>query len=359
MLGQLKTFTLRMIAGANLATVVVMLLVGFSGRLNPDDYPMLSTANLIFPVFLIINFAFLVFWILFKLRWAWIPIVGYLVCYVPVREYMPLNVPSETPDDAIKVLSYNACGLAWPSDVKGNIEPILSYVAVQDADIVCLQEARLEGKSRVVADSILGEKYKYRETAYMPSGGNCVVLLSKYPILHKELIPYTSPTNLSAAFFLQFPQDTVIVINNHLQSTGLSIEERNEFKSLVKGEVLEKDSAEVASKKLIHRLADATSLRAPQARAVAEYIRQHKGKRMIVCGDFNDGPLSYAHHVIAEELTDCYISSGNGPGISYNSNGLYVRIDNILCTDDWTPYKCHVDRKSKDSDHYPIICWLK
>lgn len=359
MLGQLKTFTLRTIAGANIATVILMLMVGFSGRLNPDDHPMLSNANLLFPVFLVINFAFVVFWILFKLRRTWIPFVGYLVCYVPIREYTPLNIPHATPDGAIKVLSYNVCGLSWTNTANGNPEQILSYVAVQDADIVCLQEASLTGSSKVMADSILGGQYKYREMESLPNGGNSVVLLSKYPVLRKEQIPYSSQGNLSVAFFLKFPQDTVIVINNHLETTGIPLEERSQFKSLVKGQLREKEVAEDTSKKLIYRLASATSIRAPQARAVAEYIRQHQGMRMIVCGDFNDGPQSYARHVVADGLTDCYISSGRGPGISYNRYGFFVRIDHILCTGDWTPYNCHVESRIKDSDHYPIICWLK
>lgn len=358
MIGQLKVFTLRMIAGANLATILMMLLVGFSGRLNPDNHPMLSNANLFFPVFLVINFAFLLFWVLFKLRWAWIPFVGYLVCYVPMREYAPFNIPRDTPEGAIKILSYNVLGLSGKNLPDGSPEQILSYIAVQDADIVCLQEANLAGY-KVIVDSILGDSYKYRDTACVANGSDCVAVLSKYPILRKERIPYPSKGNLSAAFYLKFPQDTVIVINNHMETTGLSPEDRSQFKSLMKGQMRDKNVVEETSKSLVHKLAEATAKRAPQARAVAEFIRQHKGNRMVVCGDFNDGPQSYARHVVAEGLTDCYISSGNGPGISYNRNGFLVRIDHILCTEDWNPYNCYVDRKIKDSDHYPIICWLK
>jgi len=69
--------------------------------------------------------------------------------------------------------------------------------------------------------------------------------------------------------------------------------------------------------------------------------------------------VSYVHRTIAKDLTDCYVATGNGPGISYHLNGFFVRIDNILCTDDFTPYRCHVDRSIKASDHYPIACWLK
>ena len=72
------------------------------------------------------------------------------------------------------------------------------------------------------------------------------------------------------------------------------------------------------SKWLIRHLAEQTKKRAPEADAVARYIAYHRGTPMIVCGDFNDSPLSYAHSTIAEGLTDCYVATGYGPGISYH-----------------------------------------
>ena len=83
-----------------------------------------------------------------------------------------------------------------------------------------------------------------------------------------------------------------------------------------------------------------------------------KNDPVILTGDFNDSPISYAHRRLASELTDCYIASANGPGISYHYNCFYVRIDNIMCSEHWTPYECRVDNTIKASDHYPIVCKL-
>ena len=58
MMHNLKRFSLQMVAGANLATILVMLLVGYSDRLNPIKHQVLANAGLVFPVFLIINFGF-------------------------------------------------------------------------------------------------------------------------------------------------------------------------------------------------------------------------------------------------------------------------------------------------------------
>ena len=56
---------------------------------------------------------------------------------------------------------------------------------------------------------------------------------------------------------------------------------------------------------------------------------------------------------------DAFVQSGNGPGISYNRNKLFYRIDHILHSQSLDAYRCAVDRSVQVSDHYPISCYLK
>ena len=107
MIKQFKTFTINLVAGANIATVILMLCAGFSDRLNPADYPLLSCLGMAFPVFLIVNLLFLFFWLTFKWRKAWIPIVGYALAYIPISIYMPVNIKQDLPEGTIKILSFN------------------------------------------------------------------------------------------------------------------------------------------------------------------------------------------------------------------------------------------------------------
>ena len=101
------------------------------------------------------------------------------------------------------------------------------------------------------------------------------------------------------------------------------------------------------------------SKRAKQADIIIEDIERESSPYIIVCGDFNDSPISYTCKVLSEALDDAYISSGNGPGISYNRNKLFYRIDHILHAPTIESYDCTVDRNIKVSDHYPIYCFLK
>ena len=99
--------------------------------------------------------------------------------------------------------------------------------------------------------------------------------------------------------------------------------------------------------------------RAPQAEAVNEYIESHRQYPIIVCGDFNDSPISYSRRTIAQGLHDCFEETGKGIGLSYNQKGFFVRIDHILCSDHFEPQKCEIDSEMDASDHYPMLCWVK
>ena len=140
MIKKLKTFTVQLLSGANIATIVIMLLTGYSDRLNPADHPMLSTAGMVFPVFLLLNLLFLVVWLIFKWTRAWIPVAGFALAYVPITIYMPLNPSADIPDDALKVVSYNVCCYGGNYKYENGFEVVLDYLKEQQPDIVCIQE---------------------------------------------------------------------------------------------------------------------------------------------------------------------------------------------------------------------------
>lgn len=367
MISQLKTFTVRMIAGANVVTIGFMLLVGYSDRLNPVEHPMMSNIGLTFPFFIAANMLFLLFWIIFKWRWALIPLAGYLLCFAPTRTYFPININRQPPEDAIKFISYNVFNFAnsdttlYPKDGEGEAtNPIVDYLVKQNADIVCLQEAgTTKEKVANYRDSLLNGIYHYSDTIHYSKYGEVLAIYSKFPIVSKEKIEFNDQTMCcSAVFHVKMGTDTVIVVNNHLNGTGLTEDERHDFGNMVATRTLE-DSTEVKTRSMIAHLNAGSVKRAAQAERLAKFVSQNKGRSLLLCGDFNDNPISYVRRTIAQQLNDCFVESGNGPGISYHKNHLLVRIDNLMCTDNFVPYHCHIDRGIAYSDHYPLVCWLK
>lgn len=355
MIDKLKKFTLQVIGGANVAAIILMLLVGYSGHLNPVDHPALANLGLTYPALILLNLAFLVLWACIKLRYVFIPIAGFLLAYVPTRAYFPVNLPQDPPQKSIKILSYNVESfIGEPGNKDQPVNPIAEYLLKSKADIICLQEA---GGHEHFADTLLRREYPF--VSSYTKAADVLAVYSKFPIQRTEPIEYPSVGNLSMAYELDIDGQRVLLVNNHFETNALEASDKSEFNSLIRGDV-EGDSAKITSTKLLDKLAAASKKRAPQIDAVVRYISSHRGgKAVIVCGDFNESPISYSHYRFADILNDCYIASANGPGFSYNRSHIYVRIDNIFCSDHFKPYAAKVDKKIAASDHYPIYCWLK
>ena len=351
-----------MMTGANVATVVVMLLVGFSDRIHPADHPLVSTLGMAFPILLVINMAFLLFWLIFKWTRAWIPVVGYVFAYVPISIYMPINASTTHPDDALKLVSYNVCSFGGNYKYEQGFEKVRDYLIDEKADIVCLQEDN-DSWRRYCFKQFEERGLAYNDTIVLCHDAmrfNCLGIHTRFPIIRRERIDYpTASNNGSAAWWLQVDGDTLIVVNNHFESCHLNQEDRAQYRQLLKGEIA-RDSVRAESQLLMVKLAEANAKRSEQIETVCNYVDQYLGRYpVIACGDFNDNPISFSRHMMAKRLRDCFVETGRGIGLSYNQKAFSFRIDHIFCSSDITPYECFVDSKMDASDHYPMVCWLK
>lgn len=349
---KIKKFVMNMLAAASIMAAAVMLGVGYSYRLNPQEHPVFANIGLAFPLCLLVNGAFLVLFLLTWKRLAVIPLLGFVACYIPARFYAPLNIPHSAPDDALKVMSYNV--FAFNNGDTASIRQISDYVGSIDADIVCMQEAAYDNNIRAA----LTKYYEHIDTMRNGTSGEMQIILSKHPILSKTHINQDLPGCLCGAYEVLINGERTTVVNCHFEVSGLSAEERQEIRRLVKGDWQGRPLGE-ESKRMIVRLGEAAKKRVPQVEGVIKYVESRKGEPLLLMGDFNDHPVSYCHWLLSRRLTDCYTASGNGPGISYHFNNIYVRIDNVMCSADWHPYGFTVDRQIKASDHYPIWGYVK
>ena len=359
MFKKLKKFTVQLIAGANLATVIIMLLVGYSDRLNPADHPLLSTMGMAFPFFLLVNIAFLFFWLIFKWRMIWISVLGLVCAYVPINIYMPLNSKQDLPEGALKLVSYNVCAYGGNYKYEQGFETVLKYFVEQEPDIICVQEDVDTWRRYVFRE--YEKHWAYNDTIVICNSVesfNTLGIHTRFPIIKRERIEYASLANGSAAWWLKVGKDTLVVVNNHFEGCHLNNDDRAQYRQIIKGE-LPSDSARAESKLLLIKLAEANAKRSNQVRAVLRYVEEHSQYPIIVCGDFNDNPISYSRHAMAEQLTDCFRETGRGIGLSYNQKAFSFRIEHIFCSKQLQPYNCKVDDEMDASDHYPILCWLK
>lgn len=346
----------------NVLVALLMVLCAFSSYISPYTFPVLSCAGLAFPVFLLLNFLFFAFWLFFNRRYALLPLVVMFVCIGQIRAFLPVNISmKQVPDDAIKILSYNVMFYdSHQPHTEESPNEIVRYIQNSNADIVCLQEASFNNSN---SKKFLSEKVfrkalsTYPYFSFHKEKGSGWVCLSRFPILSTRSIPYESVGNGTVAYELKVGNDTLLLVNNHLESNKLSIDDRAAYRDMIIAP--KEDKVKTTSKLLIGKVADAVSIRASQADSVAKFIQDSKHKYVVVCGDFNDSSLSYAHRVIGKGLNDAFIDTGNGLGVSYNRYGFYFRIDHIMASENLDLFNCTVDNSVKTSDHYPIWCYIK
>lgn len=91
------------------------------------------------------------------------------------------------------------------------------------------------------------------------------------------------------------------------------------------------------------RLRNGLQMRSQQVDIVAAFIRSSPHP-VIVCGDFNDVPSSYAYSRLSSGLQDGFSAAGKGVAVTYRGPLPGLRIDYILCSPElvFTNYQ-HLD----------------
>lgn len=350
-----KTVLTHIFEGANAAVVILLWAAAGASYISPESYPRLSLLTLAFPVFLLTDVAFIVFWLVFKARRVWIPLAGIACCLSFVRDYAPLNLPSAPPDTSLVVLSFNTHNFGGKEavDSAGN-RLMFPYFTHAGADIICLQESDPRSFGQVLIDSM--EALGYEHVCH-----KSLILFSRLHVIDSDTLIFHTSNNSGSWAKLEWGSDTILLINNHFESTHISIESRQKLAEAMDlttapplttglGDTLRKDF-----RPLLAMLAESAPLRAKQADLVDSIVAAWLPRPVIVCGDFNDTPVSYTHRLLTRRLTSAFRQSGNGPGLSFRERGFPVRIDHILFSPQhWRSYSTHVDRQMNLSDHRPI-----
>ena len=108
-----------------------------------------------------------------------------------------------------------------------------------------------------------------------------------------------------------------------------------------------------AVKDLVWKMADNNRKRALQANYIRRQIEQSPYP-VIVCGDFNDNPMSYTYFRLSRDRSDSFVEAGSGFGATYSFLWPMLRIDYILYPERFRAVM-HKTLKVRYSDHYPIV----
>ncbi len=351
----------------NVMILLIFFISAYSDRVSPKFSVFFSYLGMIFPFILFATFFWLaILLILRKWKWSLAYAFTILVCSGAIFTYFPIHFRTKNvPEDCIKLLTYNVMKFEHERPhSKGKNNPIVKYIADSGADIVCIQEYASVSKGNHLKETDIKNAFKaypYSKLLKLRQSTQNNILgmaiFSKFPILSFEEIHFESKYNGSFMVELDINGKRTTLINNHLESNKLSMEERNEYYGLTKD--FDSQKLDNLTTKITKRLTPAFKERAEQATMVSEYIKKNTNPYIIVCGDFNDTPISYSRQKIKGDLRDAFVDSGRGLGISYNSHRFLFRIDYILHSKNINAYNCTVDRSIKNSDHYPVWTYLQ
>ncbi|MCD8304522.1 MAG: endonuclease/exonuclease/phosphatase family protein [Prevotellaceae bacterium] len=345
----------RFLTGVFLSADIVSLLLLWACCLltwvPPYFCPRLAVACLTFPIILLFNLLWLPFWLLFKPKYALVPLIGILLTGGFILDYFPLHRSPTQADADLTILSWNVMNFTY-KDIKERQEELFAYIDSVDADIICLQECAGGKIAADLKERLLEQGYEHHET-------NGRTIYSRFPILsHDTLSAKTSLNNGVNVYELLRGEDTLVVMNTHLESNFLSTEDKYDGKAALKSR--DRNELKQEGKRLWGKLANSQSNRGRQTDTLTAALDTHFARAsVIVCGDFNDTPISYACQQLSRRLENAYRNKGFGIGVSYNEHLFLFRIDHLFHSNDWQTLSARVDNSSLLSDHYPLIVKLR
>lgn len=340
---------------------VLALVASVSAKyVSPEIFWIISFFGIAFPVLILLNLIFVIYWVVQFRRLALLSLVTILLSTFTLLSFVQISFSNKSSNSNIKVTTYNSMLFDlynWSKNKKSR-QLILNSLQETNPDILCLQEFynsnNPDGLHNV--DTVLNAfNYKYYHVEYttVAYGHNHfgIATFSKYPIINKgKIIFNTKSNNICIYSDMLIDGDTVRVYNMHLQSISFS---KKDYKFI--NDIQDEDDAQDElenSKNILRRLKRAFVKRSSQAEKVAVSLKDCKYK-IILCGDFNDTPASYTYRIISNNLNDAFIAKGNGLGITYAGKFPQFRIDYILYSKE---FKCDGYFRSEETftDHYPV-----
>ena len=350
-----------------LAAAVAMVCAYIAPSADPNKAWLFAYAGLAAPVIYLANLFLMLYW---AIRWKiafFLPVVILLIGLPKIKMFyhFPGNKQYEETDlsKGIKLMTYNVEGfLQYDAESNRRMSTarhITEYIKTVDPDIVCLQEFQ---STHNIPESTVNEwlsDWPHRKLAYtIRREGRDVwgsAIYSKYPIVSSETIEFEETSN--GALWVEVlvsRTDTLRVICNHLETTYIKDDNLNFFQP----ENFANDPDRAGQiRQIAGRLRKGFRKRAHQADTIATIIAS-RDIPTVVCGDFNDPPMSYSYHTIRNGYGDTFEDKGRGYGYTYKRIFQLMRIDYILRS----PHLETLSYESPDiewSDHRPVIATLR
>ena len=357
----------------NALALLVLLLSCLAAYIDPNRYWQLSFIGFAFPVVLVVNFLFLLVWIAKRNRFGLLPLIAIVLTWKFIHSTFALNFSPQNNETGIRLMTWNTKSFDlynWSHNVETR-KKMMDLIKKESPDVLCLQEFYSNNQVfhnvEYLRDT-LGYKYCYfppaveliktpktklqktlwRSGVLDQQWG--VATFSKFPISDTGRVDFGNTLGNSCIYTdIEMPGKKVRLYNVHFQSIHLGYDDYAALDSLEENQ----QTNWSAIKNIMRKMKRAYTKRAQQANAVAEHIDAFKGTQ-ILCGDFNDVPVSYTYSTVSKSLDDAFIEKSFGFGATFANKFSIFRIDYALFDPEIQINSYRTIRK-EFSDHYPVV----
>ena len=353
-IGKLTVFVLALLA---LVGLVAMTLSVVNPSIDPRRFIWTSFLGLAFWEILAFNVSVFFALLLPRSRMALISVFALLVSVPGIKKSFSFGHPA-TDEALIRVMSYNVHHFNHIDSETESDEfasQIIEKVRELNPDVLCCQEfdAYEKGVSRKKGIENFAQSAGFQHVYYNKKqnfGGN--VIFSKYPlgkvsdstVLGKEITSGTMVAVDAGA------KGKFYLANLHLISYNITDKEID----ILMNSSDRRSQIDTVSTSVAKKLKCAFEKRSDEIAEVMASMSLFEGP-VIICGDFNDTPLSYTYKQMQNAgFVDTFTKVGRGIKPTYAGELPLLRIDYVWANDKVKPLDFKRLRY-KASDHYPIM----
>lgn len=346
--------------GASLILYAALIVSAYGGRIDPEWGALPASMTLILPYLVWATLAVSALWLISgKIFMGVGGALVLLICWGPATTASPLghSKKPDNPAQTFRIMTYNMIHGIDMENKDSASNRTIQYILDSDCDLVCLQELKqIDDKEIPLLTEAQKDSLKKKYPYQLGDPALDTKLLSKYPATFEKgskFIDGPYDTERYTFYNVNIKGHKLTIVNLHLRSFMLTTKERDVITEIKSIEGLKTSYREVKGD-IRQKLKQGFVKRKQDALILRKAIDGIRGP-LIVCGDFNDVPESYAYRLIkGDDLKDAYVETNFGPMITYNQHAMWFHIDQILYRG---ALRALSVRKGsiKASDHYPLI----
>jgi endonuclease/exonuclease/phosphatase family metal-dependent hydrolase len=345
----------------NCIVIIALLFSYLAPYINPKSFWPIAFAGIAYPILLLVNIVFIVYWLFRKPTISLLSILSLLIGWTTLNKTVGFtrgNNITLKDTSSLRIMSYNVhLFKGYNGDQEENTKTkILEIFKDVEPDIICIQEFYTRQKGENDVKKSLTKDLGYKHHYFQEAAGNDydaygIAIFSKYPIVKSgSLEIHDRKKSVNRIQYADIEKNNVVfrVYNVHLQSIGFQKEDYD----FITKRLSNMDEDISSTRRIGSRLKNAFIKRSEQVALLSDHIKECETP-YIVTGDFNDTPSSYSVNKISKDMQNAFATKGKGWGITYNGDFPNFQIDYIMASKEFSIHNFQIIPE-KLSDHYPL-----